>query len=51
VNETVALMFAPRYVASSIATMPAAVTGIFTAMLGARPANRTAWSTMRCGAP
>ncbi len=35
VKQTVALMLTPRYVASSIAGIPARVTGILTIMLGA----------------
>ena len=46
---TVALMFTPRKVASSMAAIPAAVAGNFTCTLGARPAKRTACSTMRAG--
>ena len=38
-KHTVALMLMPRYVASSIAGMPAAVTGILTMMLGASAAK------------
>ncbi len=49
VNETVALMLMPRNVASSMASMPAAVAGNLTCMFGARPAKRTACSTMRTG--
>ena len=47
VNETVALMLTPRAVASSIAAMPVAVAGNLTWRFGARPANRTACSTIR----
>ena len=46
VKQTVALMLTPRYVASSMAGMPAAVAGIFTIMLGASPAKATAFSTI-----
>ena len=39
VKLTVALMLTPRQVASSMASIPAAVTGIFTMILGAIPAE------------
>ena len=42
VKHTVALMLMPRYVASSMAGIPARVTGIFTIMLGASWLNSTA---------
>ncbi len=44
VNDTVTLMTTPRYVASSMASMPTFVAGIFTMMLGARLWNSSAWS-------
>ena len=43
--ETVALMLTPRKVASSIASTPALVAGIFTIILGARLLKSTACST------
>ena len=45
VKETVTLMLMPRYVASSIASMPTAVAGILTMMFGAREAKCSAWAT------
>ena len=47
VKTTVPLALTPRAVASSMATMPAAVAGNFTWMFGARPARRAACSTIR----
>ena len=49
VKLTVALMLTPRKVASSMATIPAAVAGNLTWMFGASAANRTACSTIRAG--
>src|SRR6266550_1768860 len=46
VNETVALMLIPRYVTSSIATIPALVAGILTIMFWARRLNAIAFSTI-----
>jgi hypothetical protein len=43
-KETVTLMFTPRYVASSMASMPTDVAGILTMMFGARDAKCSAWS-------
>ena len=45
-KHTVALMLMPRYVTFSIASTPAAVTGILTMMFGAMPAKCTACRTM-----
>ena len=47
VNDTVAIVFTPRNVASSTAAIPAAVAGNLTWMLGARPARCTACSVIR----
>jgi hypothetical protein len=49
VNDTVALMLTPAAVISSSAAIPARVTGAFTCMFGARPANRIACSVIRSG--
>jgi len=46
VKQTVALTLSPRYVASSMAAIPALVAGIFTITFGARVLKRTACSTM-----
>ena len=44
-NETVALMLTPRYVASSIASIPARVAGSLTMTFGASPSNTRACAT------
>ena len=44
VKETVTLMLTPRRVASSMASTPVLVAGIFTMMFGARFEKYSAWS-------
>jgi hypothetical protein len=39
----------PRYVASSIAVIPAEVAGNLTMMFGARATNESPWATIRSG--
>ena len=51
VNPTVELIATPRAVASSIATMPAAVVGNFTWMFGASRWKRSPWASIASALP